>query len=99
MSAFASFKFACSLATALGGKYVVNVVATHSSPARARKRGRDHLSEFFAAPSRGRRPALFQPDWLDLETGERRRASRFELREAYRLWAVHRDIRLARLKP
>ncbi len=40
-----------------------------------------------------KRPALFNAWWRDLATGARTRATRDELREAYRLYAVHRDIR------
>jgi hypothetical protein len=49
-----------------------------------------------AARRRPRRPPLFEGYWLDLTTGERSRAARLELREAHRLWAVHRDIRKGR---
>lgn len=96
MSAF--LKIACSLLTGVGGNNVTNQRNPLNSRARARgKRDTDHLSEFFSGRSRGRRPGLFQPDWLDLETGGRKRATRLELREAYRLWAVHRDIRLGKV--
>jgi hypothetical protein len=91
---------ASSLSEGVGGNELNKVVASPSSRAHARgNRADDHLSEFFSgAPQvRGKRPGLFRPQWLDLTTGERRRATRLELREAYRLWAVHRDIRLGRL--
>jgi hypothetical protein len=48
-----------------------------------------------AAPpprSRRRREPFFQARWLDLASGERKRATRAELREAYRLLAKHRDL-------
>lgn len=41
--------------------------------------------------SRPRRPALFHN--YVVEDGQRRRATRDELRDAYRLWAVHADVR------
>jgi hypothetical protein len=96
MSAF--LKIACALFTGLGGSDVPNVNNPLNSRARARgKRGSDHLSAFFSGSPRSRRPGLFRPEWLDLVTGERKRATRLELREAYRLWAIHRDIRLGQI--
>lgn len=95
MSAF--LKIALALLTPVGGNNVPNL-KTSQLHARARgKRDSDHLSEFFSKPSRGRRPGLFKSEWTDLVTGKRTRATRAQLREAYRLWAVHRDIRLGRI--
>jgi hypothetical protein len=74
--------------------WLTNLTSNPSHSSRARARGKDHLSEFFSGVPRSRRPGLFRSEWLDLVTGERRRATRLELREAYRLWAVHRDVRL-----
>lgn len=52
------------------------------------------------APSKKRprsRPPLFNGFWADPLTGHRLgRATRAELAEAWRLWAVHRDIREGR---
>lgn len=44
-----------------------------------------------------RREALFQ-GYL-VENGKRRRATKAELREAYRLWRRHWDIRTGRFSP
>jgi hypothetical protein len=87
-------KFALALFMGLGGSNISNPSTHPCSRARARGVASDHLSEFFSSAPHGRRPSLFQRDWLDLSTGERKRATQVELREAYRLWAVHRDIRL-----
>jgi hypothetical protein len=43
-----------------------------------------------------RRPAMFNA--YAYENGVRRRLRRDELREAWRLWAKHSDIRLGRVK-
>jgi hypothetical protein len=43
---------------------------------------------------RRRRPSLFH-GWI-VEDGRRRRATRAELRNAYRLWVRHADIREGR---
>jgi hypothetical protein len=44
--------------------------------------------------SAAKRPALFSAYWTDPATGRRlRRATRGELVAAWRLWAVHADIR------
>ena len=43
-----------------------------------------------------RRPAMFEGFVLDLVTGERRRLRREELRECWRLWRKHADIRSGR---
>ena len=49
--------------------------------------------ELLARPvRRSRRAPYFEAYWIDLSTGARRRATRLELREAYRLLAKHRDI-------
>ena len=40
-----------------------------------------------------RRPALFFGYWLDPTTGEKWRVKRDEMREVWRLWSRHRDIR------
>jgi hypothetical protein len=45
-----------------------------------------------------KRPPLFEPYVRDLITGERRRATKSQLREAHRLWAKHRDIRQGRVR-
>jgi hypothetical protein len=54
-----------------------------------------------------RRPGLFRETWAERgwlpngtwsESPVERRLTRAELREAYRLWAVHRDIREGRTK-
>ena len=45
---------------------------------------------------RGRRPALFSG--FVIEEGVRRRATAAELREAWRLWCKHSDVRLGRVK-
>jgi hypothetical protein len=76
----------------------VSTVVTPWLAARTRARGEDELEAFFSDPPRWkrRRSGLFHADWLDLTSGRRWRASRLELREAYRLWAKHRDIRLGR---
>ena len=58
----------------------------------------DQLSEFFSDVPKRSRPALFRRDWLNLATGRRWRATQRELREAHRLWAAHRDIRLGRFE-
>jgi hypothetical protein len=45
------------------------------------------------------RAALFSGFWTDPSTGRRiGRASRGELATAYRLWAVHRDVREGRVR-
>lgn len=43
--------------------------------------------------SRRRKTGLFYEYWYSLDGRELRRATRAELAEAYRLWAVHADIR------
>ena len=40
-----------------------------------------------------RKAGLFFGYWFTLDGRRLRRAVRVELREAYRLWVVHRDIR------
>jgi hypothetical protein len=40
-----------------------------------------------------RRPVLFGGYWRDPTTGEKWRAKREEMREVWRLWRTHRDIR------
>jgi hypothetical protein len=79
-----------------GSTVVTPWLAARGNPARTR--GVDELEEFFATPLKWerRRPGLFHPVWLDLATGRRWRATRLELRRAYRLWARHRDIRIGR---
>jgi hypothetical protein len=42
---------------------------------------------------RRRNQGLFVGYWFDLKGKKLRRARRAELSEAYRLWAVHKDIR------
>ena len=47
-----------------------------------------------------RRPELFRGHWVDPIPGERlRRVTREEMREAWRLWVRHRDIREGRVEP
>jgi hypothetical protein len=95
----ADCKIASLLYTGLAGSFLSNVNNPSSQPSsRARARGADELSEFFSGPLKPRRTGLFGRDWLDLTTGRRWRATRLELREAYRLWAKHSDIRTGRFE-
>lgn len=49
--------------------------------------------------NRRRRPSLFEPFWTDPETGRRCGAVRKdELREAYRLWREHADVRTGKFR-
>jgi hypothetical protein len=44
-----------------------------------------------------KRGGLFEAWWSDPETGQRgKRATRRELAIAYRLWAIHKDIRMGK---
>ena len=79
-----------------GKEHPASHLASHHFTRAREGKATDELSEFFSEPPKSRRPGLFQADWLDLETGRRWRATRLELREAYRLWSVHADIRLGR---
>jgi hypothetical protein len=46
-----------------------------------------------------RRPGLFYGYWFDPVDGRRlQRATRAELARAYKLWAIHPDIRAGRAK-
>jgi hypothetical protein len=50
-------------------------------------------SPVFGERVKGKKPSLFNGFWLD-STGQKvRRVYRSEIAEAYRLWAVHKDIR------
>ena len=40
-----------------------------------------------------RRPALFHGYWLDPASGNKKRVTRAEMAEVWRLWTRHRDIR------
>jgi hypothetical protein len=65
------------------------MAGTHVTRARARGNALELLEG--KRPTR-KREGLFEPYVVDLFTGERRRVTRAELAEAYRLLAMHRDL-------
>lgn len=61
-----------------GGWQCVNSRAPSVLPERRRRRKRE---------------PLFNVNWTDPDTGRRWRATRTELTDAWRLWAIHADVR------
>lgn len=48
--------------------------------------------------AKAKRPAFFNGYWQDQDGHTIRRIHRSELREIWRLWTVHKDIRLGRVR-
>jgi hypothetical protein len=77
----------------MAGNEVMTPLPAHTSRAHTRTRARGSALELLEGKrSTRRREGLFQAHCLDLFTGQRRRVTRAELAEAYRLLSKHCDL-------
>jgi hypothetical protein len=77
----------------MAGNEVMTPLPAHTSRAHTRTRARGSALELLEGKrSTRKRKGLFKAHWLDLTTGQKWRATRAELAEAYRLLSKHRDI-------